>query len=319
MSLLPRNWHAILNPNSLIGGNPGLWHRTKQLITQMGHIITEWESPSKEVCDIIVSKILNEKPANIIVVGGDGTLNQVVNSIMNYDEAKNEILLALIPAGTGNDWARTHHIPRRAGKLAEMFFNGEFFNHDIGRLSTSGEIGQSVLYFINIAGFGFDAEVIKRVQENPSAKNKWVYVKTLLAALADNMPVSCRLITDTGINEAFVFTLAAGICKFNGNGMKMVPMADPGDGKLDVVYIEPMTRWEIITQLPFLFMGKHISFKKVHHQQTRFLEIIPQGKLLAETEGEMAGVGNFKVTCLKNQLKILRPKTRKNNLYSLLV
>ncbi len=302
-------WNVIINPGAFSGKSLQSWAKVKNVLRTYHVSFCEFDSPTIARCHEIVSQLVKNGEERIMVVGGDGTLNQVINALLSAGSPINNIKLAVIPAGTGNDWARTHNIPNRPEKIMHMLTKGHFFEHDIGKITRKDVHTGNSYYFINMAGLGFDPEVIRRIQRTKQKRyaSKLIYLKNLLMTLSAYKPVFCKLTFDDHSVETPLFTMAVGICKYNGNGMKQVPMAIPDNGLFDVVYIQPLTVWEIMSKLPLLYSGKHINYKKVHHVRTKTITIQPKGKLYAEIEGELLDEGTFELTCIEKKIKVLLP------------
>ena len=307
---VPLHWNVIINPNALNYRKNNLWEIVKHGLTGKGYTFNEFLSPSQERCEVLISTLIDEGQTNYIVVGGDGTLNEVVNAFLKSKNASDNFVLALIPCGTGNDWARTHNIQHNADALVNMFLEGKVISHDIGKVISRKNGQQFERFFINIAGLAFDAEVILRM--NKSVKmlygNKFVYLKNLFISLLYNKPIRCKFFLND--NTTFVkpvFSIAVGICKYNGGGMMQVPMANPHDGLLDMIIIEPMNLHEIIVQLPKLYTGTHIGYKKIHYYKTSCVTIEPEHKMFAEVEGEIVGDGAFEIKSAAQKVKVLVP------------
>lgn len=306
---LPSFWHVIINPVALRGGSLDFWEEISTLLTQQGLSFKEWHTTSRDDAQIIARNLVADGATSIIIVGGDGTLNEVVNGIMQCSEQAKNVILAVLPAGTGNDWSRTHRFPNNRNKIASMFLSGTIILHDIGRVDFKNHGAQGSRYFINIAGLGFDAAVIERVHRARKFKvaKGLVYVKHLILSLMNYQPVDCRLVFDQEEMIKSVFSMTVGICKYNGNGMMPVPMADPTDGLLDVVVIEKMKTRQILSQIPALFKGTYIRHPKVFHRRVKSLSVFPKGRFLAEVEGEMAGEGSFNIEMASQKLQVLIP------------
>ena len=306
---LPLFWNVIINPNTLNYKKEKLWNAVKTNLLSKGFLFKEFISPSQQICEQLTADLLEAEQTNFIVVGGDGTLNEVINALIKNNFNADKILLALIPSGTGNDWSRTHQIPPQSDALADMFINGKFISHDLGKVSVQNNNDINERYFINIAGLGFDAEVILRLNKSTKLKyaGQFIYLKNLFFSLLTNKPNKCSFVLDDISFEKSVFSIAVGICKYNGGGMMQVPMANHQDGLLDMIIIEPMNLYEILVQLPKLYKGKHIGFKKVHHYRTKKVNINPQKKMFAEMEGEIAGDGTFEITSIAEKVRIVVP------------
>lgn len=193
--------------------------------------------------------------------------------------------------------------------IVNIFLSGSVIHHDIGIVRQINRPELPPRYFINIAGLGFDAAVIDRVHRARKFKvaKGLVYLKHLILSLVKYQTVDCKLVFDQKIEHKSVFSIAAGICKYNGNGMMPVPMADPTDGMLDVVVIEKMKLWQLFTQIPALFRGTYIRHPKVFHYKVQSFEVFPKTSIQCEVEGEMVGEGSFKIEIAPQKIKVLIP------------
>jgi len=305
----PLFWNVIINPNTLNYKKEKLWATVKTNLINKGYSFKEHVASSQQICEQLIAALLNASQTNFIVVGGDGTLNEVVNAMVKNNFNSEKVLLALIPSGTGNDWSHTHSIPSQSDALTDMFINGRNISHDLGKVTVFNNNMSNEKYFINIAGLGFDAEVILRLNKSTKLKyaGQFIYLKNLFLTLLTNKPNHCSFVLDEISFEKSVFSMAVGICKYNGGGMMQVPMANPQDGYLDLVIIEPMNLYEILVQLPKLYKGAHIQFKKVHHYRTKNIKVTPQKKMYCEVEGEIAGDGIFEINAIAEKIKVLVP------------
>jgi len=310
MLSIPNTWHVIINSNTLNKENKDLWHNLKQVLQNKQFNLKEHISPTKIDCEQIIEHSTAQGITNFIVVGGDGTLNEVLNAVLKIKSVNLEkYLFALIPTGTGNDWARTHFISNKVSELEKMFTHGKIIPHDIGEVMVLNKENINKRYFVNIAGLAFDAEVILRMNKSTKLKkgNKLLYLKNLFLTLASYKSIPCDFRCQSITFNKNVFSIAVGICKYNGGGMMQLPMADFKDGMLDMIVIEPMNIFEIITQLPKLYKGTHLSYKKVHHYRTSYVNIKPQSQMYCEVEGEIAGTGNFEIKSYPYKINVLLP------------
>ncbi|MDD2411530.1 MAG: diacylglycerol kinase family lipid kinase [Bacteroidales bacterium] len=304
-----RFWHVILNPIALNGKRIHFWNKIARELMQDGFEFIEWVTTKRENAIDVAESIIKKGGTQILIVGGDGTLNEVVNGVMKLPKLASQILLCVVPSGTGNDWAKTHRLKPTAKSIRAMLLNGKVVKHDVGIVHSIKNHETTSRFFINIAGFGFDAAVIQRVYESRKYRigNKFIYIKNVLTTLFFHRSVECIIKHDGLVSKADIFSIAAGICKYNGNGMKQVPMADFQDGYIDFVFICKMSRWSLITQVPKLFSGKHVHHPKVFHVRSEKCTITPLGRVLGEVEGEMIEEGSYQVEIAAEQLKFLVP------------
>lgn len=304
-----RFWHVILNPVALNGRRIHFWNKIARELMQDGFEFIEWVTTKRENAIDVAESIVKKGGTQILIVGGDGTLNEVVNGVMKVSKMTSQILLCVVPSGTGNDWAKTHRLKPNTKSIRAMLLNGKVVKHDVGIVYSVKNHETTSRFFINIAGFGFDAAVIQRLYESRKYRigNKFIYIKNVLTTLFSHRSVECIIKHDGLVSKADIFSIAAGICKYNGNGMKQVPMADFQDGYLDFVFICKMSRWSLITQVPKLFSGKHLHHPKVFHIRSKKCTITPLGRVLGEVEGEMIEEGSYQVEIASEQLKFLIP------------
>ncbi len=310
MNKINHFWHVVINPMALNGKSIRFWKKIAGDLIEDGFEFIEWTTTKKENAIDLAESILKKGGKNILVVGGDGTLNEVINGVMRVPELTSQITICVVPAGTGNDWAKTHLLKPNPTIIKEMLKAGKIIKHDIGAVRSIKKNEIISRFFINIAGFGFDAEVVKRVHESRKFRigNRFIYLKNLLKTLVFYHPVECFIDHDGIRLKANVFSIAAGICKYNGNGMKQVPMADFQDGLLDFVIICNMPLVQLVLQIPNLFSGKHILHHKIFHFRAKKCIITPMNRFLGEVEGEMLEEGIYEVENISKNINFLVPK-----------
>ncbi len=300
-------WNVIINPTTLKGASIKSWKKIATSLIYEGCEFIEWTTKEKNNATRITEKLLHDGVRQIMIVGGDGTLNEVVNGVMLSGISPEEVVLCLIPSGTGNDWARSHGIKRNASLILKLLNQKKVVMHDVGLVRSIRNCDTNSRYFINIAGFGFDASVIKRIQESRKYKvgNGFIYIKNLLLTLFRYKSVNCVIEIGNKTIEKSIFSIAIGICKYNGNGMKQVPMAKYDDGLFDIIIIEQMSVLQILSQIPKLFSGKHINHPKVHHYQGNRIRILSKGRFFAEVEGELLSEGVYDIENCNEKIGVL--------------
>lgn len=300
-------WNVIINPTTLKGSSIKSWKKIATSLIYEGYEFIEWTTKEKNNATRITEKLLHDGVRQIMIVGGDGTLNEVVNGVMLSRISPEEVVLCLIPSGTGNDWARSHGIKRNARIILNMLNQQKIVMHDVGLVRSIQNNEINARYFINIAGFGFDASVIKRVQETRKFRvgNGLIYIKNLLLTLFKYKSVNCVFEIGNKTIEKSIFSIAIGICKYNGNGMMQVPMAKYDDELFDVIIIEQMSVLQILSQIPKLFSGKHINHPKVHHYQGSRINIFAKGRFFAEVEGELLSEGIYEIETCNEKIGVL--------------
>ena len=302
-------WHIILNANANEKKSTNNWADIATMLERKG-IRFEVHTVFKPGEGIATAKSLCESGVrHIVAAGGDGTVNEVVNGIFLSGVNTREVYMAVLPLGRGNDWVRTHNYPKNIEEVVDVWRKGRFMQHDIGMVTTQTSDNQEKSrYFINIAGFGFDADVIYDVTyHKPRIGGSAVYVLSLLKTLLRHKPTPVTVSTDNGFAfDGEVFMIIAAICKYNGGGICEAKYAVPDDGLLDLIVIPKMRTTEIVKHLKEMFTGDHID--KIHSIRKVFTtnaNITTPAHLRAEAEGELLTVGNYHIKLIPNSLNVL--------------
>lgn len=301
-------WQVILNPNAREHNCLIIWKDIEKLLREKNiqYVIHFADAPLKGI--ETARQLCMDGHRHLMVLGGDGTLNEVVNGICESGVALNEVYLAVMPVGRGNDWARTHNFSTEIGQNLEIFLKGNFMQHDIGVVKTlEHDVEKAHRYFINIAGFGFDAEVIHDVTHNkPHFLGISVYVLSLIRCL---FRYKSQQVDINGSDFHFKdksFLMVAGICQYNGGGMRQVPMAVPDDRKLDVVVVPNVRGITVVANVGRIFKGTHIqSIKGILTYQTDRLKVNSDTLLRSEVEGELLSTGDYRVELVPQTLNVL--------------
>ena len=301
-------WQVILNPNAREKKCTDIWKRIEQLLQEKGiqYVLHLADARLKGI--ETARQLCMDGHRHLMVLGGDGTINEVVNGIYESGVALNEVYLAVMPVGRGNDWARTHNFSTEIGQNLEIFLKGNFMQHDIGVVKTlEHDVEKAHRYFINIAGFGFDAEVIHDVTHNkPHFLGISVYVLSLIRCLFRYKSQQVNIKASDFCFDDKSFLIVAGICQYNGGGMRQVPMAVPDDRKLDVVVVPKVRGITVIANVKEIFEGTHIqTIKGIRTYQTDSLEIKSDTMLRSEVEGELLTTGDYRVELVPQTLNVL--------------
>lgn len=302
------NWQIILNPNAQ--DHKGLAHWSEVAADfERHHIRYELHKANGSHKGIdIAQKLCQDGHRHLMVVGGDGTINEVVNGIFTSGVDTREVFLAVIPHGRGNDWARTHHYPEGYLESAEGFLKGNFTLHDVGLtrvFQEEKEIEQR--YFININSFGFSAEVIyETVYTKPKFLNISVYILGVFLALFKHKALPVKIQSKEFQYHDKPFLIAVSNCQYHGDGMRQAPEARYDDGLFDVVILPSVGVLTVLLKFRHIFTGKHIhKIKGVQYFRTDKLTIDSSPYVLGEMEGELLSQGRYEIELLPNALNVL--------------
>ncbi len=232
----------------------------------------------------------------VVLVGGDGTLNDAVQGYLGADgQLESGPELALIPSGTGGDFRRTFGIGDDLAEAAERVLRAEPRPVDLGLLSVTSHEGKRVKRaFINITSFGIGGLTDRIVNSSP----KWIggkaafFMGTLRAMLVyRNAPVRVRVDGSVWL-EAPIFNVALANGRYFGGGMMIAPDADPGDGLIDVVALHDMTRIQSALLAQHIYKGAHLSQPGVSVTRGKLIEAEPLAagtEVLVDMDGETPG------------------------------
>ncbi|MBA7699896.1 Diacylglycerol kinase [subsurface metagenome] len=280
---------VIVNPIAGAGKTAKKWPQIMALLKSMGlrfehdlteapgHAIELARSAAKEGCELVVS------------VGGDGTINEIVNGL--YDAGSiGDVMLGIISTGAGNDYIRTIGIPRHHEEACRCFTNPRKLLVDLGVVEyvNSGQMVKRL--FVNFAGLGFDAEVVKATTQRFKALGSLPsYLMGLLTTLLfyENKQVFLKL--DGQAEERKVCTILMSNGKYGGGGMFATPNADPTDGLFDVLIIDDLSKPDLLRSLPRIYRGTHLTHPKVTVKRAREIEIRPTQRMSLQADGELLG------------------------------
>ncbi len=233
----------------------------------------------------------------IVAVGGDGTLRETALGVVHTDR-----VLGLLPCGTGNDYARAAGIPTDAEAALDILLNGE------NRVVDAGQANDQI--FFNIAGFGFDVDVLDYTEEyKPKCKNgETAYRLGVLKALLGLKLRKTTLTFPDGTIERNVLMAAAGVGTHFGGGMNVLPESDMSDGLLDVCIAHDVNRITVLGLLPKFIKGKHVGLKYITYRKATEVSVVCDPVSRIEVDGERMDGTPVTFRVLPGALKIRAPK-----------
>lgn len=267
--------HAIVNPNAGGGYSSNVWPKVKNLLSkyELTYSITEKHGDA----ELFAKKAIEDGNEFIAVVGGDGTLNEVVQSC-----AEKDITIIPVSAGTGSDFVRNFSI-NREGSIQDMIDQNISVEVDLGVAESS--MGKR--YFANIAEAGFGAEVMKRMNSHKKKRGGGSFTSTILMELYNFKKFQCSVKSEEYEEtlDASEIIIANGL--YFGGGIKAAPDASMNDGFLTVHIIRGAGRAKLLMNLRKLKNGSYIHDREVISFQTKKLQL--DGNALVEIDGEDYG------------------------------
>ena len=299
MSLISQ-WYIIINPISGNGTGKKLWPKIQETLIQSGFnfkfAFTEYLNHSV----FLTQNAINQDIKNIICVGGDGTLHNVINGLMSQTHIDSaSINVGVIPVGTGNDWVKTYNIPNDYKKAIKIIKNGVTNQQDLGKINLCNQEDRPI-YFNNLAGIGFDGLVVSKVGKYKSLGA----ISYFIASISSLFTYSNFKTTVTLNNQSYSLKslmVLIGLCQYSGGGMQLTREPNTNDGLFDISIAEDLSKWEIIANLKNLFNGKIVNHKKVKTYKASSIRIkVSQNKQpFIEADGELIGKGSFSISIIE--------------------
>ena len=241
---------------------------------------------------------LSREKADLLCLGGDGTLHEVLNGIENFDNVR----LGLLPCGTGNDFAKAAGIPTNdVEKAMDIVLNQPASFVDF--------IALNDLRVMNVTGMGIDVEVLERAARGKILKGKMQYYKSLIVSLFKFRWNHYRIRLDDEPEAREHSAMITAVCNGNyiGGGMNISPKSDIRDGKLDVVIVNEIKRRRIPKALLGFFNGKLLSYEFVDHFRCEKVEFLTDAKPVINADGELLYNQQFRCEVVKDKLRMFLP------------
>jgi diacylglycerol kinase (ATP) len=293
--------HLFLNPTAGRGRAGRRQERMLELLKQGGVNVKSCPSHAPGDLEVQVLNYVNAGATRLIVAGGDGSVHEAVNGIMR---SSGDAALAVIPSGTGNDFAKACDIPLNWEHATQLLADRLNAN-DAPRKIDVGMMNDR--YFANGAGIGFDAKVTRIVSKIQLPIGDLVYVLAIIRALIDGIATPRLTISSENISWQGPVTLASiNNGPWVGSMFHIAPMADNADGRLELLVAGPVTRRRILTLLPKIMNGSHLGEPEISHGAVTDLIIRSDAPIESQLDGEVQALASiFRLKILPGALRLL--------------
>ncbi len=312
-------YHVIINPASRSGKGSKVWQELEAVLKAQNAVYTPHFTTQPGDARHFVEELtgaLGDETVSLLVMGGDGTLNESLQGIRNFERTK----FYYVPTGSGNDFARDFaERGKPAERLKRILTQPHEYHTDIGVAKYVLADGtERTHYFAVSSGIGFDAAVCTEVEQskwkprfNKIGLGKLVYLVIALRNLMKIQDIACKLTlvdsegkTIEVSRKSFIFAAAMNH-KFEGGGFMFAPQADAEDGLLDLCLVENMSKMRILRVLPTAFKGKHVKFKEVYMNKCRSIHIRADEQMYIHADGEVLGkTKDMTFSCMKQALTL---------------
>lgn len=309
---------AIINPASANGATERRWPALGALLQQhhTGPLEIRFTEGPGHAVDLAAAAA--DRKA-VLCVGGDGTLNEVVNGLMRIG-ADRRPPLAMIPSGTGSDFARALGIPQDPTAAVAALRSTRPMPIDVGEIACMDGRALRTRFFVNVAGLGFDADVAAEIARAGAhgRKGKAVYFLSVFRTLGKmrSRPMRITLMSSSPGEAPRTIECRSSliaVCngRFFGGGMHIAPHADPSDGAFDVVLLDDMGRMEFLVNFLRVYRGTHLTHPKVRTARASTLRIEQLGRderpVRLQAEGELLGEAPVSVRMAPAAVQLLAP------------
>lgn len=266
-------YKLIANPAARRGGAASVISRLLKILAErnVDHDLELTAGPREAG---MIAKAACERYAAVVAVGGDGTVNEVVQGMVFSGKP-----MGVIPCGSGNDFVKSLRIPPRVEEAVEVLLRGETRTIDAGKINDR--------YFANGVGIGFDAAVTVASRSFTRIKGLPLYLAALVKALGafTPVPMTVRLDGETIRQEMFLLTVGNGTTC--GGGFVLTPRAKVDDGVLDVTAVRPMSVPAILRRLPDVFRGTIERVPQAAMRTSKRIVVEIDGSAPVHVDGEV--------------------------------
>ncbi|MBV5349304.1 diacylglycerol kinase family lipid kinase, partial [bacterium] len=305
---LQKKWFVILNPHAGSGRGKKDQAEILKRLTKADFLyeLAVSEFP-KHIIQLTIDAI--EKGfRRLIIAGGDGSLNEVVNGIFQQTVCPpEEITVGMIPVGTGNDWIKTFGIPNYYKEAIKVLKQEKVMRQDVGRITFTEDDVAKTCYFANMAGFGFDAMVAEKTNrlKNKGRTGITLYLQALGSSFLNYQTAKTHVEIDGQEIDELIFSVSIGIGKYNGGGMMQAPGAVPDNGLFQITIIRKIGLFGILRNLAGLYSGKYVNDYRVSTFQGRNISIMSAYNIAGEADGETLGDNKFEIDIFSQKLSVI--------------
>lgn len=299
----------VVNPISGGGRTRKQWGKVENNLRSKGYLfeVSFTEGPM-HACQI-TCEALQMGYNHIIAVGGDGTINEVLNGFYKQPAGGNhQAALSVLPMGTGSDFARVLQLSTKNEYIDNILHKGQEQACDVVRASYIGWDGKPASrYFINVADVGIGSETVARVNKN--SKSMGGFLSFLTACLVSlylfKNPVLTVEVDGKVLYSGKSSMVAVNNGKYFGGGMMIAPQAQIADGLLDITILLDLKKLEFLKALPSVYKGGHLNHPMIRLARGSQVRIQSQEKVYLELDGESPGIGDVLFEILPGDLKLV--------------
>jgi diacylglycerol kinase (ATP) len=294
--------HVALVVNPVSGKRQGerIANDAELLLKSLGHETARIQGDDAQHAREQLTKACETGVDTVVVVGGDGALHDVLPVVVGRD-----VTVGLLPAGTGNDTARSLDIPvKNPGAATRVLLGGH--TRDIDLMQTDSAKGKGDEYVVTVVASGFDSKVNERANAMTWPHGNMRYNISILAELREFEPLLFDITLDGETVDREAMLVAVGNGPSFGGGLRICEGASMDDGLLDVVVINPLSKPKLLRVFPKLYRGTHVTIPEFERHLVREVTLSSPG-IVAYGDGERLGPLPMTTTVRPGALRVLVP------------
>lgn len=305
-------YHFIVNPNARSGLGGKVWKELEKKLKDKNITYQVYFTKYQKHATSITREITSDgNEHTVIALGGDGTVNEVVNGIVDFDKT----ILGYIPIGSSNDFARGLKLPKDPEQALDLILNCPHLHPmNVGELKYKDKTRR----FAVSSGLGFDADIVHesvvshvKYFLNKLKLGKLTYVLVAVHRLFLTKPCTIKVTLDN--KKVLTFPKAYFIAlmnnRYEGGGAMFCPKANNSDDMLDFAVAYNMPKLKVLLMFPTAFIGKHVLFKGIYIGKASQIDIESENPLPVHTDGEPIFLQNkLSARCAEKKIRVITPK-----------
>ena len=315
-------WFAVVNVYAASKTASQRWEKAEQRLKEKGVVYHGNRTGRSGNAMEITFDACMAGYRKFVAVGGDGTVHDVLNGIAAYVESMSEysaglsmsdFTLGVIPLGSGNDWVKSTGVPADICEAVDLLADPKIGKQDVVRASVLDHMlrPMSDSYMANVGGIGIDARVCVNVNAQKAAgkRGKILYVIALLRAIKERKPAAATVVCDgKTVFEGEYYSMAFGVGKYSGGGMRQTPAAVIDDGLLDMTIIPVLPFKRILKEAWKLFTDSFLTIPELVAVKGKSIVVTPvagSSEEPVEVDGEVVGKISARFDVLDSQINVV--------------
>jgi len=300
---------VIANPASSNGRTRRRWAEIERHLREEGisydYVFTGVSGDAIHLTRSALQKGYND----ILAIGGDGTLNEVVNGFFDSQgkSINPEAALNIISLGTGSDFVRSLKLPRDISRGIKRIKHGKIHKFDLGKATFTCHSGHRVTrFFLNITGMGLDGETVSRVNRTSKAGGGFIsFLWGVLCSLLLYQPKIMKVVVDgeEALHRCITILVVAN-GQYFGGGMKIAPDARLDDGYLEIITVDALHKWLLMVKLFKVYRGTHLADARVNYFRGKHIKVSCNKQVLLDMDGEQPGNTDIEIEVIPGALKV---------------